>query len=331
MTALPPDSLAPLPALAVPDAKIIARLIEIVGADHAVTDPDLQAEYLHEWRDLYRGKTPLVLRPGSTAEVSEIMKLANAARVGIVTQGGNTGLVGGQIPSGEGTEIVLSLKRLNRIRHVDEARGSITVDAGVTLAAVQDAAREVGRLFPLSLASEGSATIGGVLATNAGGVAVLAYGTARALALGLEAVMADGRIWNGLSALKKDNTGFDLRDLLIGSEGTLGVITGATLKLFPAPTETVTALLAVDDVEALLPLFRHVESRAATSLTAFEFMCRDVLLMVEQHAGGKVPFGHVPRWACSLSFLRRGEMDGSLRTPRHFSARRWTRAWRRMS
>ncbi len=177
---------------------------------------------------------------------------------------------------------------------------AITVEAGVTLADVQAAAEAAGRLFSVSLASEGSATIGGALATNAGGVQVLAYAQARALALGLEAVMADGRVWHGLSALKKDNTGFDLRDLLIGSEGTLGIITAATVKLFPMPRETVTALIAVRDLASVLALFRHAENRAGTSLTAFEFMCRDVLAMVADHAGGKVPFEDIPPWSVLL-------------------------------
>lgn len=297
--------------LTVPDDALVARFRAIVGAPHAITDAAEQDAYLSEWRDLYRGRTPVVLKPGSTDEVSRILDLANRERVAIVTQGGNTGLVGGQIPSEAGSEIVLSLKRLNRLRHVDEALTSLTVEAGMTLAEVQAKARDLGRLFPLSLASEGSATIGGALATNAGGVAVLAYGTARALALGIEAVMADGRVWNGLSALKKDNTGFDLRDLLIGSEGTLGVITAATVKLFPAPGDTVTALLAVNDRGSLLPLFRHVESRVGSQLTAFEFMCRDVLEMVQTYMGRTIPFDAIPPMSVLIE-LTSHRADGRL-------------------
>ncbi|HYD15618.1 MAG TPA: FAD-binding oxidoreductase, partial [Hyphomicrobium sp.] len=194
-----------------PSADLIARFTEIVGADNAITDSGEQAPYLREWRDLYVGRTPLIVKPAMTEEVSRLLALANAEGVGVVAQGGNTGLVGGQIPNESGTEIVLSLARMRRIRSVDPAGTSMTVEAGVTLSEAQTAAREAGRLFPLSLASEGSATIGGNLATNAGGVAVLSYGTARSLVSGLEVVLADGSIWDGLGALKKDNTGYDLR------------------------------------------------------------------------------------------------------------------------
>jgi FAD/FMN-containing dehydrogenase len=197
--------------------------------------------------------------------------LAHDEDIGIVAQGGNTGLVGGQIPSPAGDQIVLSLTRMKKVRDVDAAGGTMIVEAGVTLAEAQNAAESAGRMFPLSLASEGSATIGGVLATNAGGTAVLAYGNARNLALGLEAVLADGRVWHGLRRLKKDNTGYDLRDLLIGSEGTLGVITAASLKLFPIPAERETAIVAVESPSAALKLFRIAEAEAGASLTAFEF------------------------------------------------------------
>ena len=252
-------------------ANLIERFAAIVGEANAITRVEDQAAYLREWRDRYFGKTPVVLRPGSTEEVSRILALANEEGVGIVPQGGNTGLVGGQIPSPEGNEIVLSLARLKKIRDVDAEGGTMVVEAGVTLLEAQNAAEEAGRLFPLSLASEGSAQIGGVLATNAGGTAVLAYGNARNLTLGLEAVLADGRVWHGLRRLKKDNTGYDLRDLLIGSEGTLGVITAACLKLLPIPAERETAVVALDSPEAALKLFRLAEAHAGPSLTAFEF------------------------------------------------------------
>lgn len=285
------------PQLNPPSADMIARLTEIVGPEHALTDPADQQPYLREWRDLYVGRTPLVLRPGSTKEVSQVAALANEARVAIVPQGGNTGLVGGQIPSEAGTEIVLSLGRMNRIRAIDAAGLSLTAEAGATLADVQSAAAEAGRLFPLSLASEGSCTIGGNLATNAGGVAVLSYGTTRSLVLGIEAVMADGSIWNGLKALKKDNTGYDLRDLLIGSEGTLGIITAATLKLAPAPKDQRTALVAVPSLEALLPLFRFAEEMSGAALTAFEFMSQRVVSFVARHTPGvRLPFLHIHPW-----------------------------------
>jgi FAD/FMN-containing dehydrogenase len=250
---------------------LIDRFAHIVGDANALTRAEDQAGYLTEWRDRYTGKTPVVLRPGSTEEVSRILALAHAENVAIVPQGGNTGLVGGQIPSAEGNEIVLSLGRLKAVRDVDAAGGTMIVEAGVTLLAAQNAAKDAGRIFPLSLASEGSAQIGGVLATNAGGTAVLAYGNARSLTLGLEAVLADGRVWHGLRRLKKDNTGYDLRDLLIGSEGTLGIITAACVKLFPAPAERETAIVALQSPKHALRLFRMAEAEAGGSLTAFEF------------------------------------------------------------
>ena len=191
------------------------------------------APYLVEWRGLFTGRTRAVVRPGDTAEVSAVMRLCHEHGVPVVPQGGNTGLVGGQTPDGSGTAIVLSLTRIDRIREVDPSSDTMTVEAGLTLLAAQEAADRAGRFFPLSLASEGSCTIGGNLGTNAGGTAVLAYGNARELVLGLEVVLADGRVWNGLGKLRKDNTGYDLKNLFIGSEGTLGVITAAVLKLFP--------------------------------------------------------------------------------------------------
>ena len=256
---------------------LIARFTDIVGEANALTRAQDQAAYLREWRDRYTGTTPLVLRPSSTEDVSRILSLAHAEDVAIVPQGGNTGLVGGQIPSNAGGEIVLSLTRLRALRDVDAIGGTMVVEAGLTLAEAHNAAKAAGRYFPLSLASEGSAQIGGVLATNAGGTAVLAYGNARSLTLGIEAVLADGRIWHGLRRLKKDNTGYDLRDLLIGSEGTLGIITAACLKLFPLPAERETAIVAFKTPEAAMKLFRLTESEAGSSLTAFEFWARDIL------------------------------------------------------
>lgn len=259
------------PPLHAPGPALIRRFAEITGAAHALTEPADQVAYLHEWRDLYVGRTPLVLRPGSVTEVSRILMLANDERIGIVPQGGNTGLSGGQIPHAGGTEIVVSLSRLNGVRSVDAEGGAMTLEAGLTLAEAKSIAENAGRLFPLSLASEGSCQIGGALATNAGGVAVLAHGNARHLALGLEVVLADGEIWNGLRALKKDNTGYDLRDLFIGSEGTLGIITAATLKLLPRPAGTATALVALADPHGIARLFRMAEEHLGGMLTAFEF------------------------------------------------------------
>ncbi len=221
-----------------PSQATLDALVRIVGEDHAIRDAEAMAPYLVEWRDRYHGKAALVLKPGSTAEVAAILKLANETRTAIVPQGGNTGLVGGQIPFESGDEVVLSLSRLTHIRDIDLDGDTMTVEAGVVLANAQSVAASAGRLFPLSLASEGSCQIGGVLATNAGGMAVLAYGSARDLALGLEVVLADGSVWNGLKSLRKDNSGYDLKDLFIGSEGTLGIITAAVLRLYPTPKET---------------------------------------------------------------------------------------------
>ncbi|MGE0023043.1 MAG: FAD-binding oxidoreductase [Hyphomicrobium sp.] len=295
-----------------PDARLVQRFAAIVGHEHAITEPEAQLPYLREWRDLYMGRTALVVKPASAQDVSRILALANAEGVGVVAQGGNTGLVGGQIPSESGAEIVLSLTRLRTIRAVDAAGGSMTVEAGLTLAEAQEAARGAGSLFPLSLASEGSATIGGALATNAGGVAVLAYGSARALTLGLEVVLADGSVWDGLKALKKDNTGYDLRDLFIGSEGTLGIITAATLKLHPRPAETATAFVALPGLDTLLPLFQLAEARAGTGLTAFEFMSGELLSFVARHIPAtRRPLGGEAPWYVLLEIS--GAIEGRAR------------------
>ena len=269
-----------------PTPDLIRQFSAIVGERYALMDPEQQSPYLHEWRDRYVGKTPLVLRPESTEEIAEILKLANEARIGVVPQGGNTGLVGGQIPFEAGDEIIVSIERLNGVRQVDVGGGYMIVEAGVTLAEAQAVAEEAGALFPLSLASEGSCRIGGNLASNAGGVQVLAYGNARDLTLGLEVVLADGRIWDGLRALKKDNTGYDLRHLFVGSEGTLGIITAAVLKLFPRPVETATAFAALPDLRQAQRLFEDARAVAGTNLTAFEFMSGWCLDIVTTHMPG---------------------------------------------
>jgi FAD/FMN-containing dehydrogenase len=266
------------------DPEIIARFAAIVGPQHALTDPDQQLPYLREWRDMYQGRASLVVRPGSTGEVSQILALANEHRIGVVPQAGNTGLVGAQIPMGG--EVVLSVGRLKRVRAVDPQGFTMTVEAGLTLAEAQAVADEVNRLFPLSLPSEGTCQIGGNLGTNAGGVGVLAYGNARQLVLGLEVVLADGRVWSGLNALKKDNTGYDLRDLFIGSEGTLGVITAAVLKLFPKPAEKATAFVALPDLQSVRSLFGLAQETAGTSLTAFELMAHIVVDTITRHTPG---------------------------------------------
>jgi len=250
--------------------ELIARFSRIVGDKYAVTDQTEIAPYVTEERDLFRGRSPLVLRPGSTAEVAAICRLATEHRIALVPQGGNTGLVGGQTP--HHGEVVVSLKRLDRIREVDTASNTMTCEAGVVLQVAQQRAAEVDRLFPLSLGAEGSCTIGGNLATNAGGTAALAYGVAREMALGLEVVLADGRVLNGLSKLKKDNTGYDLRNLFIGAEGTLGIITAATLKLFARPRAVETAFVGLQSPEQALQLLAIAQAEAAGTLTSFELL-----------------------------------------------------------
>jgi FAD/FMN-containing dehydrogenase len=250
--------------------ELIARFKSIVGEKYAVTDADDIAPYVTEERNLFHGHSPLILRPGSTAEVSAICKLATEHRVALVPQGGNTGLVGGQTP--HHGEVVISMRRMDRIREVDTASNTMTCEAGVILQNAQQRAADADRLFPLSLGAEGSCTIGGNLSTNAGGTAALAYGVAREMALGLEVVLADGRILNGLSKLKKDNTGYDLRNLFIGAEGTLGIITAATLKLFPKPRAVETAFVGLKSPADALRLLEISRDEAAGSLTSFELL-----------------------------------------------------------
>ena len=249
---------------------LIARFRNIVGEKYAVTDAADIAPYLTEERDLYHGRSPLVLRPGSTADVAAICKLASEFRIALVPQGGNTGLVGGQTP--HHGEVVLSTRRLDKIRELDTASNTMTCEAGVVLQIAQQRAAEVDRLFPLSLGAEGSCTIGGNLSTNAGGTTALAYGVAREMALGVEVVLADGRILNGLSKLKKDNTGYDLRNLFIGAEGTLGIITAATLKMFPRPRAVETAFVGLQSPADALKLLSISQSEAAGTLTSFELL-----------------------------------------------------------
>ncbi|RIA55875.1 FAD-binding oxidoreductase [Dichotomicrobium thermohalophilum] len=271
------------PGTTPPTPDILARLTEIVGAHHVITEQAELAPYMEEWRGLYHGRTPLLLKPGNTEEVAQILKIANESGIAVVPQGGNTGLVGGQIPMTAGHEIVLNLSRMNRVRTIDPANNTLTIEAGATLAQAQDAAAEVDRLFPLSLSAEGSCQIGGNLATNAGGIKVLAYGNARALTLGLEVVLADGRIWNGLRGLRKDNTGYDLRDLFIGSEGTLGIITAAVLRLFPRPAEQAAAFVALESLDDVARLFEMAQAQAGPALTAFEFIPRIAMEFFEKH------------------------------------------------
>jgi FAD/FMN-containing dehydrogenase len=258
------------PALPPLSSELIARFRAIVGDKYAVTEASDIAPYVTEERGLFRGHSPLVLRPGSTAEVSAICKLATEQKIALVPQGGNTGLVGGQTP--HRGEVVVSTRRLDKIREIDPASNTMTCEAGVVLQVAQQKASEADRLFPLSLGAEGSCTIGGNLSTNAGGTGALAFGVAREMALGLEVVLADGRILNGLSKLKKDNTGYDLRNLFIGAEGTLGIITAATLKLFPKPRTVETAFVGLKSPADALKLLSLSQNEAAGSLTSFELL-----------------------------------------------------------
>jgi len=269
-----------------PGRALLNRFVAIVGADNAIRDADAMAAYLTDPRERLVGRTSLVLRPGSVEEVAAILKLADECGTPIVPQGGNTGLVGGQIPSESGDEIVVSLARLDRVRAVDPKGNVLTVEAGVTLAAAREAAQTAGRLLPLSLASEGSCTIGGNLATNAGGTGVLAYGTARALVLGVEVVLASGKVWDGLRKLRKDNTGYDLKHLFVGAEGTLGVITAATLRLFPRPRGTSVAIVAVSNPAAALGFLDVALVRAGAGLVACEIMARICLDAALRHLPG---------------------------------------------
>ncbi len=260
----------------------LQTLRSICGDAHVLTDGDLQAWEM-DWRKRARGKALAVVRPANTDEVARIVKACVAAQVSLVPQGGNTGLVVGSIPDDTGLQVVLSLQRLRAVREIDPANMTITVDAGCILQSLQDAAREAGFLFPLSLAAEGSCTIGGNLATNAGGTQVLRYGNARDLCLGLEVVTAAGDVWHGLSGLRKDNTGYDLRDLYIGSEGTLGVITAATLKLYPLPAARLTAWAAVGSMDDAVALLGLAHQHLGAGLTGFEVMGQFALSLVAQH------------------------------------------------
>jgi FAD/FMN-containing dehydrogenase len=290
-----------------PAPKTLERFAAVVGPDNAIFAPEAMQPYLREWRDRWFGKASAVLRPGSVEEVARILAIADETETAIVTQGGNTGLVGGQIPSETGEEVVISLTRLNRIRAVDAQNNTITVEAGATLKSVQEAAEHAQRLFPLSLAAEGSCTIGGNLATNAGGVGVLAYGNARALTLGLEVVLADGRLWNGLRALRKDNTGYDLKDIFIGSEGTLGIITAAVLSLFPRPSDQATALVAVENVEAAVGLLDVASRVSGGRATALELLPDTGLDFITRHSPLRRPLSSKASWYVLVEISGFGE------------------------
>jgi FAD/FMN-containing dehydrogenase len=267
--------------MSLPDA-CLQQLREAIGAAHVLTEGDLSA-YENDWRRRWRGKAGVVLRPASAAETASLVRICRAHGVAMVPQGGNTGLVGGGVPDPSGSQALISLQRMRSVRSIDAANLTLTAEAGCVLQQVQDAAADAGFLFPLSLAAEGSCTLGGNLATNAGGTQVLRFGNARDLCLGLEVVTPQGDLWNGLSGLRKDNTGYDLRNLFIGSEGTLGIITAATMKLFPMPAAVSTAMAACADLAQAVQLLSLAHHRLGAGLTGFEVMNRFSLDLVARH------------------------------------------------
>src|SRR2546430_8447224 len=262
---------------------LIEEFRAIVGPAGLITSPIEIAPYATDWRKRYHGKAAAVVRPASTAEVAEVVRVCAGSRTVIVPQGGNTGLCGAATPDASGTQIVLNLSRMNRVREVDARNNTMTAEAGCVLANLQGAAEEAGRLFPLSLAAEGSCEIGGNLSTNAGGTAVLRYGNARELVLGLEVVLPSGEVWEGLRGLRKDNTGYDLKQLFIGAEGTLGVITAAVLKLFPLPKARATAVVALHGPEKALALLERASDACGERLTGFELFSDFCLALVLKH------------------------------------------------
>ena len=269
-----------------PSNAALTELKAIVGAGSWLESPQDIAPYLIDFRRLYQGATPLVLLPRSVEEVSRLLKVCHRDAVAVVPHGGNTSYCGGATPDESGSQIVISLQRLNRVRHVDAANYSMIVEVGVTLAGAQTAAREADRLFPLSLGSEGTAQIGGNLSTNAGGTAVLRYGMMRDLVLGLEVVLADGRVLQALKSLRKDNTGYDVKSLFIGAEGTLGIITAASLKLFPLPADTATALVGIDSPQRALDLLARLRNAAGDQVTTFELIPRVAAELTVKHVPG---------------------------------------------
>ena len=293
---------------------LLERLRETIGAEHVVTGDADTAAYVVDWTGAHVGQALAVVRPGSTAEVAAVVTACHEAGVAIVPQGGNTGLVAGGVPDGSGTQIVLSLGRMRAIRDVDPIAGTITVEAGAVLADVQAAAAAAGRLFPMSLGSEGSCTVGGNLSTNAGGTAVLRYGMTRELALGLEVVLPDGRVWDGLRGLRKDNTGYSLRDVFIGAEGTLGVITAAVMRLFPPTPARATAWVSVPDVASAVTLLGLVQAHAGAHLATFEIVNRAALDLVLTHLpGARDPApGTSSDWAVLVELAGTSDLDAPL-------------------
>ena len=286
---------------------LLERLANSVGAQNLITDPAAMHPYLGDWRGRYRGAARCVVRPANTAEVAAIVRACDEANVPMLPQGGNTSHCGASIPDKSGDTVLISLSRMNKIRAVDAANNTITVEAGCLLQNLQDAALAVDRLFPLSLAAEGSCQIGGNLSTNAGGVQVLRYGNTRELALGLEVVLPNGEVWNGLRGLRKDNTGYDLKHLFIGAEGTLGIITAAVMKLFPLPQATATAWLAIDSPQVAVNLLNDLQGQFGATLTACELVSDVSLGMVLKHIpGAQPPLAQTP-WYLLIELSGAGE------------------------
>lgn len=282
--------------------KFLTELKSLLGESGVIEDPAELAPFNQDWRGIYKGQALAVARPKNTQQVAEVVKLCQQHQLAIVPQGGNTGLCGGAVPDGSGQQLVLSLARLNQIREIDPVNNTMVVEAGCILAELQQRAAEHDRLFPLSLGAEGSCQIGGNLSTNAGGVNVLRYGNSRDLVLGLEVVLPDGEIWHGLNALRKDNTGYDLKQLFVGSEGTLGIITAAVLKLFPRPRSEVTVYLAIPDVTAAITILGKAQAQVG-SVSSVELMPRLALEMVLKHIPNKRdPFTTPYSWYLLLQF-----------------------------
>lgn len=292
--------------------EFLGSLVAAVGESHVLTDVVEMAPHLTDWRGRYTGSALAVVKPGSTAEVAAVVRACAAANVAIVPQGGNTGLCGGATPLADGASVVINLSRLNRIRSLDPLNDTIVVEAGCTLSALQDAAAGADRLFPLSLASEGSCEIGGNLSTNAGGVHVLRYGNMRDLVLGLEVVLPDGRVWDGLRGLRKDNTGYDLKQLFIGAEGTLGIITAAVLELFPRPRTHATAWVSVASPAAAVALLGQLRQHCGDRVAAFEIAARSAIQLVLKHIpGARTPLGGDPEWSVLME-LEDAAQEGAL-------------------
>ncbi len=290
---------------------LLNRLHALVGPAGLVIDADAQAPYLTDWLGKWTGRTTVVVRPANTLETAAVVRLCSETRTPIVTQGGNTGMSGGATPDASGAQVVLSTTRMNRVRAIDPVNNTLTLDAGVILANAQEAARSVDRFFPLSLGAQGSCTVGGNVATNAGGIAVLRYGNTRELVLGLEVVLPDGRIWHGLRGLRKDNTGYDLKGLFIGSEGTLGVITGVVLKLFPRPTAHATAWVGADSLEKLVDLLGLMRTRCGERLTAFEMMTAPSLqLVLDQVTDTRTPLAQAAPFNALIELSDTGAAAG---------------------